>query len=111
MPRIHEAGLISENAKAVQESLLGCLLREPALIDQVAAKLKTEMFDSNFGRVYAAVLAVRNGNTPVDLVSVGQELIKRNNIPDIGGYPGLVRIWESVPTAFEVWHWVEIILR
>ena len=74
-----------------ERSVLGCMLLDNDTIDEVAEFLQTSHFYSgSHQRIYAAILHLyEKGTRGIDAVTLGEELVKRNEIDDIGGVPML----------------------
>lgn len=61
-------------------------------------------------RLYDAMLAVAAAGTPVDAVTVGNELIRRGDLEKIGGAMALDGLVDSVATVANVEHYARIVV-
>lgn len=78
------------SAVDIEQVVLGAILQDKNAIFDVAASLKPEMFHAEENRiVYNAILSLFNKKSPVDILTVTQELIRTKNLDQVGG-PGFV---------------------
>jgi replicative DNA helicase len=81
-----------------EQGILGAMLRDNAVIDEVVGSLSAEAFygDAHM-RIFRAIVALHDDGKRADLVTVAEELKRRGEIDDIGGYPYLALLWDAVP--------------
>jgi replicative DNA helicase len=93
-----------------ERSVLGSILRDNFVLDDVAPLLRAESFYTDgHQKIYAAILALKDRNRPIDLVTLAEELRQRGQVDDIGGYAYLGELWEAVGTAANARHYSEIV--
>lgn len=86
-----------------------------ALISKIAAEHVTEALRSQdhyfeaHRRIQDVLEYLVGRDSPVDLLSVSEELRKRDQLDAIGGTPYLMTLAESVPTAAHVEHYTRIV--
>ena len=97
--------LIPQNIEA-EQNVLSAMLIDRRAVDTVSEILRPEDFYRIAHQtVYRAMLSLRAREEPVDLVTVLEELKRRNKLDDVGGV-GFVTLLASIaPTAANVkWH-------
>ncbi|MDP3722627.1 MAG: replicative DNA helicase [Candidatus Omnitrophota bacterium] len=83
-----------------EQALLGSMLLEEEAVVQAAQLLREPAFYSNVHRkIFGAITALYKANVPVDLVTVAEELKKRNLLEEVGGPSYLTTLTSIVPTA------------
>jgi replicative DNA helicase len=93
-----------------EQSVLGALLIQPIAIERVAEMLAGEDFyRDNHKILFEAILAISTRNEPVDLITVQDELRKRDKLEQIGGMPYVTALFESVPSAGNVEYYAKIV--
>jgi len=93
-----------------ERSVLGALLLEESAIIQVAEFLLAEHFYQKKHRlIYEAILKLFEKREPLDLITVPEELSRRNNLEAVGGLGYLTELVESVPTAANVEYYAQIV--
>src|SRR3989344_956041 len=94
----------------VERSLLGALFLEKDVILKVADMLQADDFYLDAHSViYQAMQALFAHQTPIDLVTVTNELEKKGKLAQIGGASYLSNLVTTVPTAAHVIHYAEIV--
>ncbi len=95
-----------------EQSLLGSLLIDRDAIIRVAASVKPEDFYANAnGAIYRAVLDLYNRREPTDLVTLSDELARRDQLDGVGGAAYLASLVNAVPTAVHVEYYGRIVER
>ncbi len=95
-----------------EQSVLGSLLIDPDAIIKIASFLRPEDFyRETHGMIYAAILALHERRQPADLVTVVDELERREQIETVGGAAYLATLINSVPTSIHVEHYAHIVER
>lgn len=81
-------------------SVLGAMLFEPAVIPLGIEILKESCFylDAH-SKIFSAIVALFEKNSPADLVTVAEELRHRKQLEDVGGASYLTQLTANVPTA------------
>jgi replicative DNA helicase len=98
-----------QNLDAEMAVLGSMLLEEEALI--AAAELVDEQafYKDAHRKLFAAMLALYKHNISVDLVTLTEELKRRNLLEDTGGASYLATLTSVVPTAANVEHYCRIV--
>ena len=105
---MHEQ-LPPQNLDAVR-SVLGSMIRENNCIAEVILTLRAEDFYlASHQKLFAAIAGMFDAGKPVDLVTLADELVRREQWDDVGGGGYLARLWESAPTAANYQHYAGIV--
>ncbi|MEP0547170.1 MAG: replicative DNA helicase [Rhodothermales bacterium] len=85
---LHEqAGRVPPQAVDVEQSVLGAMLIEREAIPKAIEILPSEAFyDGRHQRIYQAILGLFERGNPVDLITLTEELKRRGDFENIGGY-------------------------
>ncbi len=91
-------------------STLGSMMLDQHAIEKVAEILRPDDFYREAHRIlYEVILSLAERHIPVDLLTVQEELKRRDQLEEIGGLPALVQIVESVPTASNAEYYARIV--
>ena len=83
-----------------EEALLGSLLIDPDALFEVNSFLRPEAFYRMQNRwIYEAILSLSDRREPVDLITLTEELRRREQLTDIGGEAYVIGLLNTVPTA------------
>ncbi len=83
-----------------EEAILGSLLIDPDAIYEVASFLRPEAFyRSKNRRVYEAIVSLSEGGNQLDLLTLADELRRREQLEGIGGEGFLISLINAVPTS------------
>jgi replicative DNA helicase len=96
-----------------ERSVLGSMLRDNTVITDLTHNglLHAEDFYADaHQKIFAAIEAIHDkGGKPVDVVILAEELKQRGQIEDVGGYPGLIDLWDAAPTAANAEYYAKIV--
>lgn len=103
-------GMIQPHSTEAEMSVLGSMMLDADALDKVIEILQVEDFYHPAHRIlYEAIASLHERNQPVDLLTVQEELRRRNRLDEVGGLPALVSIIESVPTAANAEYYARIV--
>jgi replicative DNA helicase len=95
-----------------EQSVLGALMIDRDAIIRVASYVKADDFYiSSNGKIYQAILDLYNRREPTDLVTLSDELERRDGVDSVGGIGYLASLLGSVPTAVHVEYYGRIVER
>jgi len=95
-----------------EQNVLSALLIDTKAIDKAARLLKPDDFYRPDHRIiYSAMLALHDKNRPVDMLTVTEELKKRNQLDDVGSIMYITLLSNVAPTAANLKSHAEIILE
>jgi replicative DNA helicase len=102
--------LVPPNSIEAEMSTLGSMMLDQHAIEKVAEILRPEDFYRESHRIlYEVILSLAERHIPVDLLTVQEELRRRNQLEEVGGLPALAQIVESVPTASNAEYYARIV--
>ena len=109
LPMREQAGRMPPQAVEVEQSVLGAMLIEREAIPKVIEILPPDAFyDPKHARIYEAVEALFERSNPVDLITLSEELKRREDYEGIGGYY-LTELTSKVASAANVEYHARII--
>ncbi len=86
-----------------EEAVLGSLLIDPDAIFEVSSFLRPEAFYRAQNRwIYEAILALSERRVPLDVITLIDELRRREQLDEIGGEPTVISLLNAVPTSINV---------
>lgn len=95
-----------------EQSVLGSLLIDRDAIIQVAPILKHEDFyQPSHGLIYQAISDLYTRQEPTDVVTLTDELTRRDKLSTVGGVSYLTSLVSVVPTAVHVEYYARIVER
>lgn len=95
-----------------EQSVLGALMIDRDAIIRVASYVKADDFYiSSNSKIYQAILDLYNRREPTDLVTLSDELERREGLETVGGIGYLASLLGSVPTAVHVEYYGRIVER
>ncbi|WP_022836376.1 replicative DNA helicase [Salisaeta longa] len=105
-----KSGRVPPQATDVEMSVLGAMLLEREAIPKAIEILPEEAFYSaKHQKIYGAILSLFERGNPVDLVTLTEELKRRDAIDDIGGPYYLTELTTQVASAANVEYHARII--
>jgi replicative DNA helicase len=95
-----------------EEAVLGSLLIDPDAIIRVSTFLQsTDFYVERHNWVYEAVLELHERRQPADLVTLSDELERRNQLDEVGGAAYLTSLMNVTPTSIHVEFYARIVER
>lgn len=93
-----------------EQSVLGAMFIEQAAIEKVAEMLSPEDFYREAHQtLFEAILALSAKSEPLDLITIQEELRRREKLDLVGGMGYLTALLDTVPTAANVEHYAKIV--
>ncbi len=103
-------GRIPPHNTAAENSALGILLISSDKINQAVEMIKPDDFYNPVNNlVYSAILNLYNSNSPVDLITVTEELRRLGQLEQVGGVTYLARLTTEVVTTSYIEYYLKII--
>ncbi len=94
----------------VETSLLGSILIDPDAIVKVADIVNPiDFYDDRHRLIYEASTRLYEQQTPIDVITLSEELKSNGNLHEIGGASYLVELTNTVPTATHAEQYASII--
>ncbi|MBI4831513.1 MAG: replicative DNA helicase [Candidatus Lindowbacteria bacterium] len=98
--------------REAEQSVLGAMLFDERAIGQVVEKLREHHFyDEAHRRIFRVITGLYNQSTPIDLISVSNELRKAGELESVGGATYLAQLLDMVPTVAHVDYYCRIVLE
>lgn len=93
-----------------EASLLGAILIDSDAIVKVADIISAdEFYDERHALIYTAIRSLYEKHSPIDVLTLANELRSTNSIDDVGGAAYLTELTNFVPTAAHVMQYAEIV--
>jgi replicative DNA helicase len=103
---------LAPQAVEAEQSVLGSILIDPDAILKVAEFLRpADFYRQQHSDIYEAMLGLHGQREPIDLVTLGEELDRRDRLEPVGGPAYLASLMNAVPTAVHVEHYGRIVER
>ena len=86
--------------KEAEMSVIGGVLRDNAVLSDILQIIRPDNFyyDAH-QKIFQIIIDLYNEAKPVDLVILGESLIARKQLEDVGGSAYIAELWDSTPTA------------
>lgn len=93
-----------------EESIIGALLLDSEAIVQVAELLKPEYFYKEIHEyIFGAMIDLYSERSPIDIVTVSNQLKKKKQLKEVGGTAFLATLSEKVPTSSHARQYAKIV--
>ena len=104
------AGKIPPQNLDAEMSLLGAVLIDEETLADISEHVKPhDFYDERHGLVFEAMMRLYEKHKPVDLLTLTEELKKKNDIETIGGSAYLTELTNYVPTAAHAEAYAELV--
>ncbi|MBC7565149.1 replicative DNA helicase [Candidatus Saccharibacteria bacterium] len=104
------AGKIPPQNLDAEMSLLGAVLIDEETLADISEHVKAnDFYDRRHGLIYDAMMRLYEKHKPVDLLTLTEELKKKNDIETIGGSAYLTELTNYVPTAAHAEAYAELV--
>ena len=101
---------IPPQSRDAEMSVLGAMMfEEEAFIKAVEILHVDYFYDENHKKIFSAMVSLFEKNRSIDLVTVSEELKKRNHLEEIGGVGYLTQLTAALPTAAHIEHYAHIV--
>jgi replicative DNA helicase len=101
---------VPPHSQEAEESVIGSLLLDKDTIITLGEFLKPEDFyDERHGLIYESAIELYENRTPIDVLTISNQLKKKKNLKKIGGSAYLMELANKVPTAAHVEHYGKIV--
>lgn len=99
---------VMPNNLEAEESVLGaCFLSKYALQKAVENLLPESFYSEKNAKIFAAMAALSEEKTPIDITTVTGYLNKKNQLTEVGGVEYLTEVLNFVPTASNVDYYIQ----
>lgn len=97
------------NMEAEQSVLGACMLSKDALYDVLEKVREEDFYNKNHGEIYAAIKALEKKGSPVDVLTVSDELARRNSLEMVGGRAYVATLSANVPSTSNAGQYASIV--
>lgn len=107
-----ETGKLPPQAIDLEKAVIGAILLDSKSIKEVIDLLSPEVFYIDQHKfIYKAIQTLSNDNSPIDILTVTQELIKTNKIDYVGGTHYLIEITQNVSSSAHIEFHARIVIQ
>ena len=104
------AGKIPPQSLDAEMSLLGAvLIDEEVLADASELVSAKDFYDKRHGLIFAGMMRLYERHKPVDLLTLSEELKKKDDLETVGGSAYLTELTNYVPTAANARAYAELV--
>jgi replicative DNA helicase len=104
------AGKLPPQSLEAETSLLGAVLINEEVLADVSDKIKAiDFYDKRHSLIFDAMLHLFEAHKPVDLLTLTEELKRKDEIDIVGGPAYLAELTNAVPTAAHAESYAEIV--
>lgn len=103
--------VVPHNIDAEQALLGSILIDSEALIDVALHINPADFYRERHQWIFQSMLTLQNTETPLDLITISDELDRLDQLEDLGGISYLTDLLEATPTAINAVHYAEIVKR
>ena len=98
---------LPNNIEAEQSVLGACFLSKYALQKACESLTPDSFYDEKNGKIFAAMSALVEEKTPIDITTVTGYLKKNNELTEVGGVEYLTEVLNFVPTASNIDYYIK----
>lgn len=98
---------LPNNIEAEQSVLGACFLSKYALQKACESLTPDSFYDEKNGKIFAAMIALVEEKTPIDITTVTGYLKKNNELTEVGGVEYLTEVLNFVPTASNIDYYIK----
>lgn len=101
---------VPPHALEAEQSVLGGLMLDGAKLDQVADRLvEDDFYRADHRLIFRAINRLAAQQTPFDVITLGEQLTRRGQLDDAGGYSYLATLARDTPSAANVGHYADLV--
>lgn len=95
-----------------ERAVLGGIMLEPeAATKAIEIVSFNDFYSPAHGQIFKAMVGLFMRREPIDVITLGKELSRTDDLENIGGAPTLADLVDSVPTAANIEHYANIVLE
>ncbi len=96
-------GKVPPQSTDVEKAVLAALIFDREALYEVVDLIRDDYFyDDRHRIIWIAIKSLYNGNTPVDMLSVCDELTKSNDLENAGGYYYITKLSDGVTSSINI---------
>lgn len=98
--------------REAERAVIGAIFFNPESINRSIEILEPDSFyDSAHRKIFSAMLDLSNQGIPPDLITVKDEISRRNQLDEIGGIGYLMALIDATPTAAHITSYAQIVRK
>ena len=101
--------IIPHSIEAEQAVLGSMFLTKYALQKAIESLTESLFYLDSHKKIFVVIRDLAENNKPIDIMTVTEELKKRNNLNSIGGIEYLTEVAKSVPTSANIEEYIRIV--
>ncbi len=106
------ARVVPPNSVDAERSVLGAMLQDAAAATLAIESLEeTDFYAAEHREIFSAMRALQMGGSPIDVMTVANELARRGTLDGVGGNAYLLQAFRYVPTTANTRTYVSIVLE
>ena len=109
MPQIALDKIPPQNLEAEMAVLGSMLIDEAAISVSIESLDAYSFYKDTHQKIFESISDLYNANKAVDLITLTDELKRKDNLEGVGGVSFLTALVNSVPTAANINHYVNIV--
>lgn len=103
-------GKIPPHSLEAEQSVLGAMIIDKEAINTAIEKIKPEDFYKEANKeIFESIVELYNRNEPVDLITLSEELKRRNTLENVGGISYLANLSEGIATTANIKYYCKIV--
>lgn len=104
-----QGGLPPQNLDA-ERVLLGCVLRDNMVINELVRMIKVDHFYSDkHQKIYQAMVSLSELSKPIDPVTLGERLNSGGLLVEVGGAPTLIDLYQQTLSSANWRHYADVV--
>ncbi|MDL2289369.1 hypothetical protein LJB83_01245, partial [Clostridia bacterium OttesenSCG-928-F22] len=101
---------VPPHSREAEQSILGCMLLDNVSVSSAAELLiPGDFYAPSHKEIFDACIQLHQNGKPVDLVTLTDELSRRNTLDKVGGIEYLSELSRFVPSAVNAAHYIKIV--
>lgn len=97
------------NTEAEKSVLGACMLSKDALLDVLQEVKVDDFYDNKHKEIFRAIVTLNIENTPIDMLTVCEELQKRKTLDMVGGRAYIATLTSDVPSTANAGEYAKIV--
>jgi replicative DNA helicase len=103
---------VPPQATEVEQAVLGAMLLDREAIGRAIEVIDEACFyKPAYAKIFSAMVSLYDKNQPVDLITLGEELSRRNQLEEVGGRAELLDLTDSIATSANIEYHSRIVLE
>lgn len=106
----NQIGRIQPHSLEAEQSVLGSMIMDKVAINTSVEIIRpSDFYKEANGEIYDAIISLFNKNEPVDLITLSEELKRRDTLENIGGYSYLANLAGGIASSVNTEYYCKIV--